>query len=319
MTNGVAIGDPIKKGTIMKRLVVGSVVGLFAIVLLGRGQEGVKKAPELEAIGTAFRDYSAAFNKHDAKTASEFWTTDCVYVDRDTGERVEGRPAMLADFEKMFAKDKGVRIVAQIERVRLVRPDVASIEGRVTVTRTAEEPNVSQFTGIAIKDGERWLFSSIDEMTLPKPATSKDALRELEWLVGSWVDQSAEIEVKTTFRWSANHAFLIRSYQTKTKDGAESEGNQIIAWDPRHRQIRSWSFNSDSSFGDAIWSKSASEWLVKSEQTLSDGRSATGTYVLTKTNNDAFSVKLVGHEIDGEPQPAGKAVSVVRAKDDDKK
>ena len=302
----------------MKRLAIGSVVGLFAVVLLGQGQDGVKKSSDADAISDAFRAYSAAFNKHDAKAASEYWTTDCVYVDRDTGERVEGRPAMLADLEKMFAKDKAIRIAAQVERVRAIKPDVASIEGRVTVSRTGEEPNVSQFTGIAVKDGDKWLFSSIDEMTLAKPATSKDALRALEWLVGSWVDQSDEIQVKTTFRWSANHAFLIRSYHTKTKDG-ESEGNQIIAWDPRHRQIRSWSFNSDSSFGDAIWSKSASEWLVKSEQTLSDGRSATGTYVLTKTNNDAFSVKLVGHEIDGEPQPAGKAVSVVRAKDDDKK
>lgn len=303
----------------MKRLVCGGIVGLLAFGgLVGLGQDPATQPTDPEAITSAFQIYASAFNKHDAKMAADCWTADCVYIDRDTGERIDGRKAMLADLEKTFKESNGVRIGAEIEQVRLIRPDVAAVDGRATVSRTDDEPSVSQFSAIMVKEKDKWLFSNIDERSLPQAATAREALRELEWLVGSWVDQSDEIDVKTTFRWSNGGNYLIRSYQIKASGGGESEGSQVIGWDPRSREIRSWTFNSDGSFGEATWSKDGSDWLVKAVQTLPDGRAATGTYVLTKLNENSFTAKLVAHEIEGEPQPAGKSVTVVRVPKDEK-
>ena len=47
-------------------------------------------------------------------------------------------------------------------------------------------------------------------------------------------------------------------------------------------------------------------------QTLADGRAASGTYALTREDDNTISVQLIGHEIEGEPQPASDAVRVTR-------
>ena len=161
--------------------------------------------------------------------------------------------------------------------------------------------------------GDKWLLDSVEEMPLPQPGSSTDALKELEWLIGDWVDESGDIKVSTTFRWTANQAFLLRSFQVAEKDGVTMSGTQVIGWDPNAKEIRSWSFNSDGSFGESTWSRNGDNWLCKSTQTLASGDSASGTYVLGRVDNDAFTMQLIGHELNGEPQAAGPTVKIIRA------
>ena len=51
------------------------------------------------------------------------------------------------------------------------------------------------------------LLDTVEEMPLPQPASTADALKNLEWLVGEWVDDSGDVKVATTFRWTDNQAF----------------------------------------------------------------------------------------------------------------
>ena len=60
------------------------------------------------------------------------------------------------------------------------------------------------------------------------------------------------------------------------------------------------------------WSSSGDDWLIKSSQTLADGNAASGTYILTKVSDDEVTLKLIGHEVEGEPQPTGPAATLVR-------
>ena len=138
-------------------------------------------------------------------------------------------------------------------------------------------------------------------------------MKELEWLIGEWNDESNNVKVKTTFRWSANRAFLLRSFSVESEGSIALEGTQVIGWDARDLQIRSWTFNSDGSFGESTWSKNGNSWLAKSTQTSSSGEISAGTYVLEKIDNDNFTMQLIGHEIDSEPQPTGAAVKIVRS------
>ena len=121
------------------------------------------------------------------------------------------------------------------------------------------------------------------------------------------------VKVATTFRWTANQAFLLRSFNVETKEGLAMTGTQVIGWDPRGQQIRSWSFNSDGSFGESTWARNGDSWLSKSTQTLASGDVASGTYVLERLDDNSFTMQLVGHEVGGEPQPSGPSVKVVRA------
>jgi hypothetical protein len=51
---------------------------------------------------------------------------------------------------------------------------------------------------------------------------------------------------------------------------------------------------------------------VQSTQTLADGAAASGTYVITPIDDASYSIQLIGHEVEGEPQPTGEAVVIVR-------
>ena len=39
------------------------------------------------------------------------------------------------------------------------------------------------------------------------------------------------------------------------KDGFQLSGTEVIGWDPTSRSIRSWVFDSDGSFGQAVWTR----------------------------------------------------------------
>ena len=74
--------------------------------------------------------------------------------------------------------------------------------------------------------------------------------------------------------------------------------------------------HSDGSFGESTWSKNDNSWLAKSTQTSTSGEISAGTYVLEKIDNDSFTMQLIGHEINSEPQPAGAPVKIIRATDE---
>jgi uncharacterized protein (TIGR02246 family) len=264
------------------------------------------------AVKSMINEYANAFNAKSLDEVMQFWSKSGVHIDRETGQRTEGQDAIRADIAEAFEQRPKSRMLGRIESLRFITPEVASVQGRVTVSIPGEDPSLTDFSAILVGKDGKWKIEMIEEMPVPIPATSYEALRELEWLVGSWSDQSAEARVKNVFRWSASNAFLIRSFSVETSDGGIRQGTQVIGWDPRSQEIRSWTFNSNGSFGDATWSRNGEDWLIKSSQTLGDGQAASGTFVLSRTGDDEMTMKLIGHEIEGEPQPTKGSVTVVR-------
>ena len=57
--------------------------------------------------------------------------------------------------------------------------------------------------------------------------------------------------------------------------------NQRIGWDPLTKQIKSWVFDSEGGYGDALWTRKGNQWVIKSTGVLPDGRTASATHVLT--------------------------------------
>ncbi len=294
--------------TTMKLTNVGAIC-LFSFALCFAA--GPARADEA-AVRGAIAKYVQAFNDKDVSQIGEIWQPAGTYTDRETGEKVEGRKAFLADITASFKANPKSRLAGSVDSVRFITPAVAQVQGTTVLSKPDSTPARSAYTAILVQRDKSWVIDSIEESALPQPQAPGDALRELEWLVGTWVDNGGDIEVETSFKRSASGAFLLRNYVAKTKGEVLREGTQVIGWDPRAREIRSWSFNSDGSFGDGIWSRSGADWLVKSTQTLADGRAASGTYVLTPQGKDALKMQLIGHAIEGAPQPNRPAVNVVR-------
>jgi uncharacterized protein (TIGR02246 family) len=274
--------------------------------------------PGSEPIREILRQYVEAFNKHDAKALAALWTAKGIYVDHTTGERLEGRTALESDFAATFKEKASGRLSGNVQNVRFIRPDIASAEGEAVFTPkdNDDEPNKTSFTAILVKQDGRWLIDSIEESDVLAPPTASAALKDLEWMVGHWVDKSDQVRADTTCRWSHHRAFLIRSFTMQPEeDSGADQGTEVIGWDPRAKQIRSWLFLSDGSFGEATWTKVGNDWMRRGSQTLSDGRSASATQIISRVNDNTLTVQVIGKEIDGEPQISGNALEVVRVQD----
>jgi uncharacterized protein (TIGR02246 family) len=283
-----------------------------------RAQVEVRKpSPEQEGIEKALRDYAEAFNKKDAKALAAHWAPEGVYINRETGERIAGREAILQDFTELLKEQAAKRLSINLNDVRLVKPDVAIADGRALLSVAGDGgPTETAFTSVFVKQDDQWLIDSVHETQSPTPSTPRAALADLEWMVGAWVDDSDEATVTTSVRWSPHEAFLIRSFRVQMQEDDElREGTQVIGWDPKNKQIRSWTFDSDGSFGEGTWSKNGDEWLVRMSHTLPDGRMASGTQVISRVDNDSVTVQSIGSEIEGEPAPTAEPVKVIRVRD----
>jgi len=267
------------------------------------------------AVRASVAGYVEAFNRKDLAAVTEMWTEQAVHTDRETGVRTAGREQISLDLKTAFESRPELTLSGSIDLVRLITADVAAISGETLLSEPNSSAARSNFSAVLVRRDGKWLIDTMEETPVPTPPTSRDALRKLEWLVGEWNDASADdpdVNVSTTFHWAADEAFLLRSFAVTRQDGTLSQGTQVIGWDPRTAQIRSWTFNSDGSFGDGEWTEIDEQWSIKSSQTLADGRAASGTYLLKRVDDNSLTLQLVGHEIEGEPQPATPAITVVR-------
>ena len=96
-----------------------------------------------------------------------------------------------------------------------------------------------------VKRDAKWLISQITETGTPLAGNARDNLRVLEWLVGVWDDNSAGVTVRTTVQWAQSGNFLTRTFKAAREGADESEGTEVIGWDPKAGKIRSWIFDNN--------------------------------------------------------------------------
>lgn len=264
------------------------------------------------AVQQAMAAYIEAFNRHDSEALLDLWSPTGTYVNKETGERSSGREALATDFAKVFAATPEIELTGGIDAVRVIGGDTAIVDGVTTVVVPNAEPAVSAYSAIFVKQDGKWLLDTVHESDLPTPETPRQALQPLEWMVGAWQDESDTATVSSVMRWSPSEAFLIRSYDVIREDEEPFQGQQIIGWDPAAKQIRSWTFNSDGSFGEGVWSKNGAEWIVRKSETLADGRLASGTQVITQIDADTITVQTIAKEIDGVLEPTADPVTMKR-------
>lgn len=118
-------------------------------------RQGVAASPDEAAIRQRLESCLDAFNRHDASAVGAFWALDGVSLAEDSGERVSGREALVRQFSKFFEQIPTARLSGELTEVKLVRPDVAMIDGRTTLFAADGEPVVSVFAALLVKEGGR--------------------------------------------------------------------------------------------------------------------------------------------------------------------
>ena len=296
------------------RLMMSLALVVFGVQIAAAGPPDRHAADEA-AIRKAVHSYVVAFTQGNAKAVASHWSEGGVYVN-PAGQRIVGRAAIEQEFAAYFAESSGHSIEVGKPTVRFITPTVATEEGTARVSRSGEPPVETSYIAIHVKQNGRWKMDSVRETVVPTTPSHHEQLRELEWLIGEWVDADGESTVHTVCQWTKNKNFITRSFSVAIKDRVELEGTQVIGYDPAAAAIRSWMFDSEGGFGEAHWSREGNRWIIKASRTLNGGEKASAVNIVTVIDENAFTWQSIGREIDGDLQPNIEPVTVVRKQSD---
>lgn len=272
--------------------------------------KNTKHKADEEAIRKASADFARAVAKGDAKAVASFWTEEGEYI-ADDGTTMQGRPAIVAGYTKLFAKNPAIKLELQIESIRFPSAVTAIEEGYAKAYRdNPDQPTTSRYSVLHVRENDRWLMAVLREW--PDEGTT---LRDLDWLIGTWAVKTEVAEVHTTYAWNEKKTSIRVQFTIKEK-GRTLSGTQIILKDPRSGQLRSWIFDQDGGFGDAVWSRDGKRWALEATGVQADGGELTATNILTRIDKDSFSWQSIDRTLDGEAVPNIPPVKVTRVASD---
>jgi uncharacterized protein (TIGR02246 family) len=173
-----------------------------------------EREPDVRAITDLLASFVKAYNAKDAKAIGDLFTPGAEIEDED-GDVTRGRDAIVARFSETFKENGSDRLAVDTDSLRFLGTDVAIEEGTASLSAGADSaPRTNRYSVIYARQGGRWLHARIrDEPEEDVPA--KDRLRELEWMLGEWVNESDDEVVFTTCKWSDDGNFLLRDFDVK--------------------------------------------------------------------------------------------------------
>jgi uncharacterized protein (TIGR02246 family) len=286
---------------------------VIAVVSICGGAAQADQAADEAAIRAIGEKYVEAYNRRDSKTMAGMWSPEAVYMDPTTGEGVVGREAIAKQFDYAFAGAEDAKLAINIESIEFVSPNVAIEKGTADVTYTDFPAEKTNYTAVHVKREGQWLIDRVSETEVPPPPPSNyEHLKELEWMVGSWVDADETATVHTDCEWTKNKNFMTRSFALVAGDSVEMSGMQIIGWDPAAKAISSWVFDSDGAFSEGKWTRKDNRWLIQQTGTLADGAKSSATNIITQIDDNSFTWQSINRQVDGEILPSVDEILNVR-------
>ncbi len=265
-----------------------------------------------KAIKALLDTFVSAFNASNAAATAATYTETAIVVD-ERGERVEGRAAVREQYAASFANNPGSTIAIQVDSLRFLGPETALEEGHTTITPAAGRgvPEITRFTAIYVKQGGQWRQAAVRD-ELAHDLSPHDRLKELEWLVGDWVNESQAAVVSTSCKWAKGGNFLDREFSMKTEGQPVLSGTQRIGWDPLKRQFKTWIFDSEGGHGEGYFTHTGDQWVVKVEGVGREGQPVSATNIITRVGKDRMNWQSTERTVGGSALPGIDEFTIVR-------
>jgi uncharacterized protein (TIGR02246 family) len=269
------------------------------------------RGADREAIRAALKEFAQTFEKGDAKALAGLWTEEGEYV-ADDGATLHGRAALQEGYAQFFKKNPNVKLEVNIESIHFISHDSAVVEGAARTHKgdKAGEPTSSRISALYAHEDGKWLLALLREWP-----DNGAALRDVDWLIGSWEAKSDEADVRTTYEWDEGRTFLRAHFTIKNKDkDVTLSGTQLIGKDPRTGLLHSWLFESDGGFGEAVWNWDGKHWKLDAAGVEADGGETSATNLLTPLGKDSFTLQSIDRKAGDESLPDIAPVKVTRVK-----
>lgn len=271
------------------------------------------QAADDAAIRANAAKYVESYNRRDSRTMASMWSPEAVYIDDETGEKAIGHDAIVKQLDHEFASAEDAKLTIHIDSIDFLSPSVAVEKGTSEVTYSKGAPEKTEYTAVHIKRDGKWLLDRISETEQPTPPPSNyEHLKDLEWMIGAWVDKDDKATIQTDCEWTKNRNFMTRSFAVAIGDKVNASGMQIIGWDPLGKQVRSWAFDSNGGYSEGKWKHKGNRWIVQQTGVLSDGAKTTATHIFKPVDADSFTWQAIDRTVGGEMQPNIDEVLIVR-------
>jgi uncharacterized protein (TIGR02246 family) len=276
-----------------------------------QGAASQEREPDVRAITDLLASFVKTYNSKDPKALGALFTPEAEIEDED-GDITRGRDAIVAHFAETFAGSEAGTLVVNTESLRFLGSDLAIEEGTASLTVSAgATPQTNRYSVIYARQGGRWLHARIrDEQ--PDEVSPHEQLRQLEWMLGEWVNESDDGIVKTHCKWSDNGNFLLREFDVKVEGRIALSGTQRIGWDGQRKQFRMWVFDDRGGFAEGLLSRDGDRWITKASGVRSDGQSVSTTTAFTALGKDRILWEMLERTIGGEVVPGTDQYYLVR-------
>lgn len=271
---------------------------------------GPDRAADEKAIRATADDFVKAFNAANAKAVGALWAPDAEYTDV-SGQSYRGRTAIEKEYAATFTEHPRGAMTVNIDSIRFFGPDVAVEKGVARLTSPAGETSAARYTVVHARRDGTWTM--VDCRDAPfTPAANENPLKDLEWLIGDWTAGGKDESRQIKFEWMCDRNFIKASHSL-TKDGkTKLGGGQIIGWNPKLGQIVSLHFDANGGFGNDVWIKDGSNWVIEASGVFRDGSESTAVNILTPIDAKSFTWQSVKRTIDGVRLPDMPPVKVVK-------
>lgn len=252
-----------------------------------------ERAADIKAIEQSSRDFSAAYDKADAKAVAAMWTENGEYHS-DDGISLRGRKAIEDAFREHFNEKRAGRAHVVIEAIRFPARDLAIEDGLLRQESTGKDlPSSTRYSVLHVREGGQWKIAVSREW-----GADQDRLADLEWLIGKWSVAVKDQEVILSFERDASKAFLVGQFAKKEKDKTSVSGTMKIGLDPRSGQLRSWHFDNDGGHGQARWIRDGSRWVLDARGVTGAGAETASVNLLGRLGPDEFTWQSIDRMID---------------------
>ncbi len=263
--------------------------------------DGARQQDE-KAIRLAAETFAKAYIAGDAKAIAALFAADGQIVGEE-GQSTQGREGIEQVFAGIFKAHPKSHMDLAIGSIRFVGPDIAIEDGMATVTDAPDEPaERSPYTLIHTGLNGKWLMASARDLPDEAPA-AEEQLKQLQWMIGQWVDESPDALVITSYRWTDNQCYILSEFKVQIAGRPVMTGTQRIGWDPLAKKIRSWVFDSEGGFGEGVWTREGNQWIVKKTGVTRDGKIASATNVITRVSQDRMTWQQRDRIVGGEKTP----------------
>ena len=149
----------------MKTLIIGCI-----ILLLGNSNSSIMESNDEDLIIKATQDFLVAWNKGDAKAASEFYTEDGVRVGA-FGDIQHGRHEIEVAYDKLLHQTMpGAAVKQERGSVRMLTSDLALWQGAIEIIPAGGSPSLKGYViQVMKKVNDKWMILEAHPKLFPPP------------------------------------------------------------------------------------------------------------------------------------------------------